>query len=106
MEKSAAKLPQTNGFSGRAIRKIGPKSLNLQKLFWCRLRDLNPRPTVYKAAIGCSRGLCINHLQCLPAPFPGPPRHNYGTSNLGSAHSRHRDVRLGHNLVSPPVSSC
>ena len=42
MEKSAAKLPQTNGFSGRAIRKIGPKPLNLQKLFWCRLRDLNP----------------------------------------------------------------
>ena len=39
MEKSAAKLPQTNGFSGRAIRKIGPKPLNLQKLFWCRLRD-------------------------------------------------------------------
>ena len=28
----------------------------------------SPRPTVYKAAIGCSRGLCINHLQRLPAP--------------------------------------
>ena len=32
-----------------------------------------PRPTVYKAAIGCSRGLSINHLQRLPAPLPGPP---------------------------------
>jgi hypothetical protein len=92
MEKGAAKLPRTNGFSGRAIRKFGPKPLNLRKLFWCRLRDLNPRPTVYKAPIGSSVGLYFNHLQRLPALSPGPPRHNYGTPNLGSAHSRHRGI--------------
>ncbi len=33
MEKSPAKLPQTNDFSERAIRKIGSKPLNLQNYF-------------------------------------------------------------------------
>ena len=42
---------------------------------WCRLRDLNPRPTVYKAAIWNSRGLYINDLQRLPAP----PQAHQGT---------------------------
>jgi hypothetical protein len=38
---------------------------------------------------GGPRGLSINHLQRLPALSPGPPRHNYGTPNLSSTHSRH-----------------
>lgn len=35
----------------------------------------------------------FNHLQRLPAPIPAPPRHNYGTPKLRSAHSRHSDFR-------------
>src|SRR5690348_3996428 len=31
-------------------------------------------------------------LAALAAPFPGPPRHNYGTPNMGSTHSRHRGL--------------
>lgn len=31
----------------------------------------------------------INHLQCLPAPIPGTPRHNHGTPNLSTTQSRH-----------------
>jgi hypothetical protein len=83
------------------------KRVYLIDFIWklCRLRDLNPRPTVYKAPIGSSVGLYFNHLQRLPALSPGPPRHNYGTPNLGSAHSRHRDVRIVHNMISPPVFS-
>ena len=82
------------------------QSVELNEENWCRLRDLNPRPTIYKAPIWSAVGLYFKHLQRLPAPSPGPPRHNYGTPNLGSAHSRHRDVRIGRNLISPPVFSC
>src|SRR6267143_47740 len=41
---------------------------------------------------GDSRGLLSNHLQRLPAPSPASPRHNYGTPNLSSSHSRHSGV--------------
>jgi hypothetical protein len=45
-------------------------------------RIFRPRPVVL--------GVClINHLQRLPAPSPGTPRHNYGTPNLSSSHSWH-----------------
>ena len=60
---------------------------------------LNPRPTVYRATIGRSMGLFFNHLQRLPAPFPVPPRHNYGTANLSSTHSRHSGLRIGYRLM-------
>ena len=59
------------------------------------LEDLNPRPTVYKTAIKRSMGLLINHLQRLPAPLPGPSRHNYGTPNVSSTHSWHRTLPIG-----------
>jgi hypothetical protein len=38
---------------------------------------------------GDSRGFLINHLQRLPAPFPGTRRHNNGTPSLRSSQSRH-----------------
>ena len=67
---------------------------------------LEPPTNGLQTRIRGFRGLCINHLQRLPAPSPGPPRHNDGTPNLGSAQSRHRDVRIGHSLISPPAFSC
>src|SRR6185312_4091666 len=49
--------------------------------------ESNHRHADFQPGLGGSRGLSINHLQRLPAPSPGPPRHNYGTSNLSSTHS-------------------
>ena len=85
-----------------SARRMPRSSLKFSELDWCRLRDLNPRPTSYKAAIGSSTGLCINHLQRLPAPSPGPPRHNYGTASLGSTLSRHKGFRVRSNLMCLP----
>ena len=39
---------------------------------------------------GGLRGLSINHLQRLPTPFPGTPRHNPGTGSAGSTGNRVR----------------
>ena len=50
-------FPPTNGSLGLAIRKAAPNHLILQEIFWCQLRDLNSRPTVYTAAIGSFRGV-------------------------------------------------
>ncbi len=54
-----------------------------------------PGATDFQSGEGDSRGLLINHLQRLPAPSPASPRHNHGTPNLSSSHSRHRALRRG-----------
>src|SRR3982074_3396563 len=64
----------------------------------CQIADLNVgqgrnRTTDTRIfSEGDSRELSINHLQRLPAPSPASPRHNYGTPNLSSSHSRHSGV--------------
>jgi hypothetical protein len=55
--------------------------------------ELNHRHADFQSAVWGSRGLSINHLQRLPAPTPGTPRHNHGTPNLSSTHSRHTGLR-------------
>ena len=47
----------------------------------------NHRHADFQSVDGRSRSLSINHLQRLPAPSPGSPRHNHGTPNLSSTHS-------------------
>jgi hypothetical protein len=42
----------------------------------------------------------------LPARSPGPPRHNYGSPNLSTAHSWHRGVARRAQVDASPVSSC
>ena len=54
--------------------------------------ESKPPTRGFSAGEGGSRGLLINHLQRLPAPSPGPPRHNHGTPNLSSAHSWHTGI--------------
>jgi hypothetical protein len=50
---------------------------------------IEPPTRGFSAGEGDSRGLLINHLQRLPAPSPGTPRHNYGTPSLSSTQSWH-----------------
>src|ERR1700735_5279374 len=57
-------------------------------------RELNPRHADFQAFREGLRGLTINHLQALASPFPGTPRHNYGTLNLSWSHLRHSRLWL------------
>ncbi len=50
---------------------------------------IEPPTRGFSVAAGGSRGLSVNHLQRLPTPNPATPRHNPGTPNLSSTHSRH-----------------
>ena len=54
--------------------------------------ESNHRHADFQSGEGDSRGLLINHLQRWPAPTRASPRHNPGTPNLSSSHSRHSGV--------------
>jgi len=58
------------------------------KLMWPGTES-NCRHADFQTVFGGSKSLTINHLQRLPAPSQGAPRHNHGTLNLSSARSRH-----------------
>ncbi len=104
-------IPRTSAYLFLAVLLAGPRFALAQGVFHlanadtaisisadehaARLTRLGLPPTRgFSAADGRSRSLSINHLQRLPSPFPGSPRHNPGTPNLSWSRLRHKASAL------------